>query len=238
MAFQWCLMSSGEQRRKPKSIYLTCQNDHSMIPRPWEASQLVFGRVWTCLVLLVSHYNIIEYYVIFIYLFDVILCYLMLFVGGVLPRLPVPTNSLRASMAGHSVRLLVPLSYPLPGCTRMEPDPVGLAHCVRWSYWVELRFSPHLASLRNGCDGLMVSLLPTAFEWIWVAWFTAERCWKLLTVWNWRDSRCETCENVLPNEFSQTAGGVCELLRERGQLLRDKQHYGMFQIIMYFYIYI
>ena len=157
----------------------------------------------------------------------------MLFVGGVLPRLPVPTNSLRASMAGHSVRLLVPLSYPLPRCTWMEPDPVGLAHWVRWSYWVELRFSPHLASLRNGCDGLMVSLLPTAFEWIWVAWFTAERCWKLLTVWNWRDSRCETCENVLPNEFSQTAGGVCELLRERGQLLRDKQHYGMFQIIMY-----
>lgn len=92
---------------------------------------MVFGRVWTCLVLLVSHYNIIEYYVIFIYLFDVILCYLMLFAGGVLPRLPVPTNSLRASMAGHSVRLLVPLSYPLPGCTRMEPDPVGLAHCVR-----------------------------------------------------------------------------------------------------------
>ena len=159
----------------------------------------------------------------------------MLFVGGVLPRLPVPTNSLRASMAGHSVRLLVPLSYPLPGCTRMDSDPVGLAHWVRWSYWVELRFSLHLASLRNGCDGLMVSLLPTAFEWIWVAWFTAERCWKLLTVWNWRDSRCETCENVLPNEFSQTAGGVCELLRERGQLLRDKQHYGMFQIIMYIY---
>eukprot|EP00435_Cladocopium_sp_Y103_P037764 s1398_g10.t1 len=32
---------------------------------------------------------------------------------------------------------------------------------------------------------------------------------------------------ILPNEFSQTAGGVCELLRERGQLLRDKQHYRM-----------
>ena len=77
----------------------------------------------------------------------------------------------------------------------------------------EQRFSLHLASFENGCDGLMESLLRTAFEWL--------HCFRVSR------SRCESSDRHYrlrwSNEFSQTAGGVLELLRECGQQFTGHQ---------------